>query len=159
MQTPPSPLSRCPSPRRCGWRGYLPSLARLIRRLVGLAATSDTAILADMVSRLKLATEEATNTTLKEVALTAPWQPVWRDDISIDSDLNDALVRAGLAPWTYETSEPIYQGEIHAVLAANDRWLCQPYVCWDEDKEDVIEGVYFIRFASRPRFTLPAQLT
>jgi hypothetical protein len=153
MQTSPSPYGRCFVAGRCGVLGYWRGMMRLVRRSVGLPATSEAAILAEMVARLKVASEAAmqtgstgsTSTKIKNVAVTAPWQPVWRDDISSDCDLNDALVLAGLEPWTYETGEPIYQGEIHAVLAANGRWLCQPYGCGDEDEDDVIEGIFFIR--------------
>ncbi len=120
--TPPwySPFSRI---------GRSSSLWRLIRRVLGLPPTDQSAVLATLVAALKAESEAALGSAIAIVSVTAPWVAAWEDDIPVDSVVNDALAATGLAPWTQEATWPIYLGEVNAVLAANGRQHCRKRWC------------------------------
>jgi hypothetical protein len=134
---------------RFGRVGYSLSLWRGLRRILGLPSTGTVAVLAQLVAALKAESEAVLQDRIGAVAVTAPWVPAWEDAIPVDSAVNDALVFAGLEPWTWEASGPIYLSETSAVLAANGRRLCKERWCGlDEGQLSDMWSptVYFIRF-------------
>ncbi len=109
--------------------GYGLSLWRLFRRVLGLPPTAPSAVLAGLVAALKAESEAALKSPITIVSVTAPWVAAWQDDIPVDSTVNDALTSAGLEPWTWESTWPIYLGETNSVLAANGRQHCRTRWC------------------------------
>ncbi|KAK4232739.1 hypothetical protein C8A03DRAFT_20030, partial [Achaetomium macrosporum] len=90
------------------------------------------------------------------VSVTAPWVAAWEGDIPVDSVVNDALVAAGLAPYTWEASDPIHLSETSAALAANTRRLCRDRWCGvdiDDESELSPQIVYFISFTNYSLYT------
>lgn len=145
MRTPPPPNG---SPREPVWWG----LTRTVLRTIGLPANREIAVLSKMAAALKADTKATLGgQALGMVAVTTPWQEVWRDDDTLQSNLYDALVVAGVEPWTYELGGgPLYWGEINTALGANGRWLCDPYDfpygwCGYDDERDTYQGVYIPR--------------
>jgi hypothetical protein len=136
-----------------GTLGYGSFLWRRTKSLLGLPATPDAEILGEMIAALKKQSEATLQALLETVSLSAPCMMWWADDISTDCDLNDALVLAGLQPRTYETSHPLYLGELHTVMAANNRWLCPPFGCEEWDWEP--QAAFYIRSAVPFAFLLP----
>lgn len=122
------------------------SMTRLAMKALGLPANREIAVLAKLVADLKAETEAALGAPFGMVVVTAPWQAVWRDDGTLNSDLYDALVLAGVNPWTFGLGGgPVYMGELNTALGASGRWLCEPYGCGDTDEDDTYQGVFFIR--------------
>lgn len=130
---------------------------RLLRRIVGFSGTDEAVVLAELVTALKAESEAALEARIDIVSVTAPWIAAWENDIPADSAFNDALVSAGLKPWTWEASGPIYLSQPSGVFAANGRRLCKERWCGlDEgDESDLWPRIaFFIRLGSRlPAYT------
>ncbi|KAK3299895.1 uncharacterized protein B0H64DRAFT_379382 [Chaetomium fimeti] len=134
------------------WLGWW----RLLRRLVGFAGTDEATILAQLVTALKAESEAALEARIDVVSVTAPWVAAWENDIPVDSVINDALVSAGLKPWTWEASGPIYLSEPSGVLAANGHRLCKERWCrLDEDDTSDLwpQIVFFISLTNHSLYT------
>lgn len=132
--------------------GYWLSLWRLLKRSVGLPATSEEAVLADLIVALKEASEVALRTRINTAAVTAPRMAAWQDVIPVDSTVNNALVLAGLEPYDWEASDPPYLAEVNAVLASNGRRICRERWCFLDDDSGIESRVrqiaYYIRLVS-----------
>lgn len=142
--------------------GRIPSLIRTVQRTLGFPTTDDAAIMGKMVSDLRKVSEKTLGKSLRgqKVSVTAPWQPLWKEDDKRDCDVNDALWAAGLKPWDTHSTSPLYLSEVRTSLAASGRLLCEPYGChgFDRDPRDVPEYVYYIRYgifshSSSPRLS------
>lgn len=132
--------------------GYWLSLWRLLKRSVGLPATSEEAVLADLIVALKEASEVALRTRINTAAIAAPRMAAWQDVIPVDSTVNNALVLAGLEPYDWEASTPPYLAEVNAVLASNGRRICRERWCFLDDDSGIESRVrqiaYYIRLVS-----------
>ncbi|KAL2126164.1 hypothetical protein VTI74DRAFT_1576 [Chaetomium olivicolor] len=134
--------------------GYWLSLWRLLRRVLGLPPTDESAVLAGLVAALKAESEAALGSPITIVSVTAPWVAAWEDDIPVDSVVNDALTSAGLEPWTWESTWPIYLGETNAVLAANGRRHCRKRWCGVLEGSDLWPNItYLISFTNQSLYT------
>ncbi|PKS12623.1 hypothetical protein jhhlp_000831 [Lomentospora prolificans] len=137
--------------------GRIPSLIRTVQRTLGFPTTDDAAIMGKMVSDLRKVSEKTLGKSLRgqKVSVTAPWQPLWKEDDKRDCDVNDALWAAGLKPWDTHSTSPLYLSEVRTSLAASGRLLCEPYGChgFDRDPRDVPEYVYYISFTNRSLYT------
>lgn len=109
--------------------GRLLSLFRALRQSLGRAPTKESRVLAEMIVALKTASETALQTRVKAAAVTAPWVAAWDNQIPADSVLNDALLLAGLEPWSRWADAENYLGEINAALAGEERWICKRHWC------------------------------
>lgn len=126
--------------------GYWLSLWHLLRRLLGLRATDEVSVLAELVAALKVESEAALGSPITIVSVAAPWVAAWEGDIPVDSTVNDALTSTGLKPWTWESSWPIYLAEANALLAANGRWNCRPRWCGFPPRSNLWPNItYLIR--------------
>lgn len=83
---------------RFGRVGSTLSFWQFIKRSLGFPATDAAAVLAQLVSALKVEAEVALPSRIAIVTVTAPWVAVWNDDIPADNAVNDALVLAALEP-------------------------------------------------------------
>ena len=118
----------------------------MLRRLLGLPPTDQFVVLGGLVAALKAESEAALGSPISIVSVSAPWVTDWEEDIPADSVVNDALAAAGLAPWTFETSWPIYLGEVNAVLAANGLQHCRLQWCGVPVESAIWRNItYFIR--------------
>jgi hypothetical protein len=148
VEAPQTPYWLSPFGSAGKWLGWW----RLLRRIVGFAGTDEAAVLAKLVTALKAESEAALQARIDVVSVTAPWIAAWEADIPVDSAFNDALVSAGLKPWTWEASGPIYLSEPSGVFAANGRRLCKERWCGldEDDQSDLWPRVaFFIRLGSR----------
>ena len=124
--------------------GYWLSLWRLLRRLLGLPATDEVSILAELVAALKVESETALGSAITVVSVAAPWVAAWEDDIPVDSAINDALASTGLNPWTWEASWPIYLAEANALLAVNGRRHCRARWCGFQGKSNLWPNITYL---------------
>jgi hypothetical protein len=129
---------------------------RWLKRIVGLPATKNVAVLAKLIADLKTATEAVLQTTIHSVSITAVWLPVWEYQEYFDNDINDALVYGGLAPWADSKWEEVYLAEVYTALAGNGRKLCHTYHCDDDDDDGwgMSNNIFFIRYVKRCYFFL-----
>ncbi|CAK7224776.1 hypothetical protein SBRCBS47491_005667 [Sporothrix bragantina] len=143
--------------------GYL---WRKLKRATGLAPTAEAAVLAEMVTALRSASNVALiqkdwNATVEAVRISAPFVPAWVDAITYDSVINDALLLTVLQPITYESSDPVYLVEPSAVLVDNGLRVCKWRSCvgygpnMDDDETDDFDGkvVFFISFTNDSIYT------
>jgi hypothetical protein len=108
-------------------------------------------VLTGILVKLKAAADQDLNTNITKVIASASWLPAWEHHDVFRSDLNNALLRAGMSNWL-GLSEPLYMTEVQATLAANRRCLCPPYEPYTEPMEftedyrpRAPDGVFFIR--------------
>ncbi|CAI4218857.1 unnamed protein product [Parascedosporium putredinis] len=139
-------------------QGRFSPLLRTVQRTLGFATTNETAILGRMVSDLRKASEKALGRGIRgqRVSVTAPWQPVWRDEDKNDCDINDALYTGGLKPWDPASPAPLYLSEVRASLGASGRILCgKSYGCegFTRDPEDVSQYIFYISFTNQSLYT------
>lgn len=73
-------------------------LWRFVRRSLGFPATDAAAVLAQLMTALKVKAEAALRSRISIVSVTAPWVAAWGDDIPADNAINDALVLAAPEP-------------------------------------------------------------
>ncbi|KAK4235264.1 hypothetical protein C8A03DRAFT_17965 [Achaetomium macrosporum] len=151
-EAPPTPYWL----RRFGRVGSWLTWWRFLSRSVGLPGTHKAAVVAKLVAALKAESGPALQGRIDAVSVTAPWVAAWENDIPVDGVVNDALVVAGLTPYTWEASGPIYLSETSAVLAANGRRLCRERWCGIdiEDESDMWPQIaYFISFSNHSLYT------
>jgi hypothetical protein len=138
----PKPWSRLSS-----WASLL---LKTVARAVGFVLPAQR-VLADILVKLKVAADQDLNADITKVIVSAPWLPAWEYHDAFRSDLNNALLRAGMSNWL-GLSEPLYMTEVQATLAANGRYLCPPYEPYMEPVEFSVDyrppapdGVFLIR--------------
>jgi hypothetical protein len=117
---------------------------RFLKRTAGLPRW-ESEILAEMLTELKSESEMTLGTSIKTVAVTAPWMAAWDNQIPDDSVINTALGLAGLEPVDWMANEPIYLGEINTIMAANNRGICKEAWCGDGTDTNWNAFAYFIR--------------
>ncbi|PNY28366.1 Uncharacterized protein TCAP_01711 [Tolypocladium capitatum] len=138
-----------------GYMGRLLSIWRRLKRTVGLPATTEEALLAELLRALKDASEAALQTRINTASVAAPQMAAWQDVIPVDSTVNNALVLAGLEPYDWEATDPSYLTEVNALLASDGRQICKEQWCFldDDSGHEARQIVYHISFTNRSLYT------
>lgn len=109
--------------------------------------------LVDLLVALKHKSEAALGMSIRRVSLAAPWLLAWKDHApGEDHPIIEALVLAGLMPFTMDPEEPLYITEAQAVLAGSGFQLCAPFGSYGSGGQDEDEPknrpVFFVSWTN-----------
>ncbi|CAM1505720.1 Fc.00g113570.m01.CDS01 [Cosmosporella sp. VM-42] len=122
-------------------------MANIWRRVLGLYPAQEVALLGELISELKTASEAALGRKIERVSVMAPWQKPWWLHSDHDSAILDAFTYAGLKTWAYDNKERMYLGEISTAFAGNEEQLCLLKDCELQDPSYDTEAVFFVTLA------------